>query len=63
MANYYKHSGKAAPQGLLFGLLLGAALPTVFFYDGGHLYHPLKSAARHLHASRFSGSVRLRPWP
>lgn len=37
MANYYKHSGKAAPQGLLFGLLLGAAasLPAAFFYDYG----------------------------
>jgi hypothetical protein len=37
MANYYKHSGKIAPQGLIFGLLLGAAVsvPASFLYDYG----------------------------
>lgn len=37
MASYYKHSGKTAPQGLLLGLLLGAAasLPSAFLYDYG----------------------------
>lgn len=37
MASYYKHSGKTAPQGLLFGLLLGcvASLPAAFLYNYG----------------------------
>ena len=37
MANYYKHSGKVAPQGLILGLFLGAAvsLPASFLYDYG----------------------------
>ena len=37
MMGYYKHSGKTAPQGLLFGLLLGAtaSLPAAFLYDYG----------------------------
>jgi hypothetical protein len=37
MASYYKHSGKIAPQGLIFGLLVGAAvsLPASFLYDYG----------------------------
>jgi hypothetical protein len=37
MASYYKHSGKFAPQGLICGLLVGAAasLPAAFLYDYG----------------------------
>lgn len=37
MASHYKHSGKTAPQGLLFGLLLGfvASLPAAFLYNYG----------------------------
>lgn len=37
MPSYYKHSGKTAPQGLLGGLLVGAAasLPAAFLYDYG----------------------------
>ena len=39
MASYYKHSGKVAPQGLILGPLLGAAvsLPASFLYDYGIL--------------------------
>ena len=35
MAVYYKHSGKFTPQGIVFGLLAGAAvsIPTAFLYD------------------------------
>lgn len=37
MASYYRHSGKIEPQGLILGLLLGAAvsLPASFLYDYG----------------------------
>lgn len=37
MASYYNHSGKVEPQGLLLGILLGAAvsLPASFLYDYG----------------------------
>ena len=37
MASYYKHSGKTAPQGIIFGFLVGAAVsvPAAFLYDYG----------------------------
>jgi hypothetical protein len=37
MASYYKHSGKTAPQGIIFGLLVGAAasVPAAFLYNYG----------------------------
>jgi hypothetical protein len=37
MPSYYKHSGKSTPQGVVFGLLVGAAVsvPAAFLYDYG----------------------------